>query len=107
MKVADSLYTSKIRYGIQLMGKVRTAAEDPKNNLLKKIQVTQNKFARFMAGKSLLDKISMEKILGDIKILSINQLNAQSNLQAVWKSINNENYPIKWEKDTKLVDAKT
>ena len=51
MKVADSLYTSKIRYGIQLMGKVRTETEDPKNHLLKKIQVTQNKFARFMAGE--------------------------------------------------------
>ena len=32
---------------------------------------------------------------------------AQSKLQAVWKSINNENYPIKWEKDPKLVDART
>ena len=31
MKVADSLYTSKIRYGIQLLGKVRTTAEDPIN----------------------------------------------------------------------------
>ena len=107
MKVADSLYTSKIRYGIQLMGKVRTETEDPKNHLLKKIQVTQNKFASFMAGKSLLDKIPSEKILGDIKLLSVNQLNAQSKLQAVWKSTNSKNYPSKWEKDPKLVDART
>ena len=107
MKVADSLYTSKIRYGIQLMGKVRTTKEDPKNNLLKKIQVTQSKFARFMAGKSLLDKIPTEKILGDIKLLSVHQLNAQSKLQAVWKSINMEKYPINWDKDPKLVDART
>ena len=35
VKVADSLYTSKIRYGIQLMGKVRTKPEDPINSLLK------------------------------------------------------------------------
>ena len=44
MKVADSLYTSKIRYGIQLLGKVRTNAKDPINTQLKKIQVAQNKF---------------------------------------------------------------
>ena len=69
--------------------------------------MTQSKFARFMAGKSLLDKIPTEKILGDIKLLSVNQLNAQSKLQAVWKSINMEKYPINWEKDPKLVDAKT
>ena len=61
MKVADCLFTSKIWYGIQLMGKVKTDAEDPMNTLLKKIQVAQNKFARFMAGRSLLDKIPTEK----------------------------------------------
>ena len=37
----------------------------------------------------------------------VNQLNAQSKLQAVWKSTNSKNYPIKWEKDPKLVDART
>ena len=58
MKVADSLYTSKIRYGIQLLGKVRTNDKDPINTQVKKIQVAQNKFARFMAGISLLDKIN-------------------------------------------------
>ena len=90
MKVADSLYTSKIRYGIQLMGNVRTNAEDPKKSLLKKVQVSQNKFARFMGGKSLLEKIPTEKILGDLKLLSVNQLNAQCKLQEVWKSLNNK-----------------
>ena len=107
MKVADSLFTSKIRYGIQLMGKDRTKQTDPINTLLKKIQVVQNKFARFMAGKSLMDKITTKKILCDQKILSVNQLNAQIKLTEVWKSKNNSNYPIKWVIDPKLVDART
>ena len=107
MRVADSLYTSKIRYGIQLMGKVRTKTMDPTNSLLKKVQVTQNKFARFLAGKSLLDKVNTEKILHDTKILSVNQLNAQIKLQEVWKAKNNINYPTQWAIDPKLVDART
>ena len=107
MKVADSVYTSKIRYGIQLMGKVRTTKEDPTNSLLKKVQVAQNKFARFMAGKSLIDKINTEKILIDIKLLSVNQLNAQIKLQEVWKAQNNKNYPTQWVLDPKIVDART
>ena len=89
------------------MGKVRTDKEDPMNSLLKKVQVAQNKFARFMAGKSLLDKIITEKILQDTKILSINQLNAQIKLQEVWKSTNIKNYRKQWETDPKLVDART
>ena len=31
-KVADSLFTSKIRYGLQLLGKVRVTEKDPKQN---------------------------------------------------------------------------
>ena len=53
MRVADSLYTSKIRYGIQLMGKVRTSVVDPINSLLKKVQVAQNKFARFTGSREM------------------------------------------------------
>ena len=89
------------------MGKVRKTEEDPKNSLLQKLQVAQNKFARFMDGKSLMDKISTKQILEDIKLLSVNQLNAQSKLQEVWKSLNNKNYPITWDKDPKLVDPRT
>ena len=60
MRVAESLYTSKIRYGVQLMGKVRTSVVDPINYLLKKVQVAQNKFARFMAGKMWNFKVNQK-----------------------------------------------
>ena len=52
-------------------------------------------------------KIPTEKILGDLKFLSVNQLNAESKLQEVWKSINNSDYPIKWEKNTTILDSRT
>ena len=31
-RIIDSLYTSKIMYGLQLQGKVRLSEEDPKTN---------------------------------------------------------------------------
>ena len=97
-KVADSLYTSTIRYGIQLFGKVRLNKSDPTDSLLESLQVTQNCFARFMHGTKLTDHINTAKIFGELNILSVNQINAQTKLLEVWKSQNVPNYPTKWEK---------
>ena len=43
LKLVDGLFTSKIRYGLQLLGKVRTKAEDPECADFKAIQLIQNK----------------------------------------------------------------
>ena len=42
-RISDSLYTSKIRYGVQLFGKVRLNEQDPTESLLESLQTTQNK----------------------------------------------------------------
>ena len=65
-KIADSLYTSKIRYGVQLYGNVRMSNEDPEQKLIGSIQVAQNKLARFL------------------------------NVLEIWKSFQSETYPKKW-----------
>ena len=106
-RIADSLYTSKIRYGVQLLGKVRAEEDEPTQALLNKLQVTQNKFARFMIGKCLLDKIPTKKIFREQNMLSINQINAQSKLSEVWKSLNTPGYPTKWEISKLKTDTRT
>ena len=35
--------------------------------------------------------------LTELKMLSVNQINAQIKLNEVWKSLNNKTYPNKWE----------
>ena len=97
-RINDSLYTSKIRYGVQLYGKVRTSDQDPTDSLLESLQVTQNKFARFVNGTSLIDRINTKTIFKDTKMLSVNQINAQIKLTEVWKSHNIKSYPIQWIK---------
>ena len=96
-KIVDSLYTSKLRYSLQLLGKVRTVDEDSTNGLLAKLQVTQNKLARFLNGTTLLDKVCNKEIYKNNNIISVNQLNCQIKLKEVWKSINDVNYPIQWK----------
>ena len=95
-RISDSLYTSKIRYGVQLYGKVRRNESDPMDKLLESLQVTQNKFARFVHGSTLMDRISTNIIFNETKLLSVNQINAQIKLLEVWKSQNINSYPIQW-----------
>ena len=97
-KIADSLYTSKVRYGLQLFGKVRMNEADPTNILLDSLQITQNKFARFLHGSTLMDRLNTKVIFKEISLLSINQINAQIKLVEIWKSINTTGYPIEWLK---------
>ena len=95
-KIAGSLYMSKLRYGVQLYGNVRASSEDSENKLLGNIQVAQNKYARFLYGANILDKIKTEHIYKELKIPSVNQVNAQIKLLEIWKSKHSETYPIKW-----------
>jgi hypothetical protein len=59
--------------------------------------VTQNKFASFMSGKSVLDKIAAKEIFRKQNMLSINQINAQRKLSKVWKLQNILGYPTQCE----------
>ena len=95
-KITDSIFTSKIRYGLQLYGNVRLEENDPKNALISAIQLTQNKMARFLNGTKIKDRIRTEQILDSLKMLSVNRLNAQIKLMEVWKSLNDVNYPTIW-----------
>ena len=81
---------------MQLFGKVRLHEEDPKNVLLNSLQTTQNKFARFLNGSKLTDKINNNSIYKNLNLLSINQINAQIKLMEVWKSNRSPSYPVQW-----------
>ena len=85
------LYTSKLRYSLQLLGKVRTIDEDSANGLLANLQVTQNKLVRFLNGSTLLDKVCNKEIYKNVNSISVNQLNCQIKLKEVWKSNNDVN----------------
>ena len=94
-KVAEAIFTSKIRYGLQLLGKVRVKINDPKQGDLDSIQKIQNKLIRMLNNVTLVDRQSTKSLLSNIDMLSVNQLNASIKLTEVWKAINNDGCPLK------------
>ena len=64
---------------------------------VKDLKLTQNRMLRAINRSKTSDKISTESLLSKFKMLSVNQLSAQIKLKEVWKSLNCQNYPIKFE----------
>ena len=105
IKIADSLYTSKLRYGLALYGKIRWSEEESKMQELKDIQKNQNKLLRHLNNTKVSDKISTKSILEKFNMMSVNQLNASIKLCDMWKAVNVEDYPTKVNKITPLNNA--
>ena len=94
-KEVDGLFTSKIRYGLQLMGRVRTSSEDQLCGGFKAIQLVQNRMLRTLNHTTLKDKVSTESLLTKFNMTSVNRLNAQVKFLEMWKALNMESYPLK------------
>ena len=93
-KVADSLWTSKARYGLQLYGQVRQSDEDVHSGSLEKLQKCQNNLLRTLENVRIKDRVSIKSMLEKNDMLSINQMHAQVKLTEMWKATNYKNYPL-------------
>ena len=98
LKIVDGLFTSKIRYGLQLMGKVRRTEDEPKNAELMAIQKVQNKLIRMLNNTKISDRVSSAELLERLGMLSVNQLNAQIKLGEMWKATHSPSHPTKFKK---------
>ena len=94
-KLANSLYTSKLRYGLSMFGKIWWTNEDSTTKELKDLQLNQNKMLRYLNKSKVYDRIGTETILSKQNMLSVNQLNAQIQLGDMWKATHTDNYPTK------------
>ena len=94
IKVTDSLFNSKIRYGLQLLGKVKMTSYEIQSQDLHEIQLIQNKLVRFLNNKKISDKIQTETLIKEVNMLSVNRMNAQIKLTEVWKALNIQNSPL-------------
>ena len=57
--------------------------------------------ARILNGVKLSDKISSKTILSNLKMLSVNQINAQAKIMDMWKAAHVEGNPLQVSKKTK------
>ena len=97
ISIVHSLWMSKLRYGLQLCTKVRLTENDPTAADLKALQLTQNRMLRVINNSKIKDKISNKSMLDKFGLLSVNQLAASIKLVEVWKSFNQEGYPLRLE----------
>jgi hypothetical protein len=102
-KVVDGLFTSKIRYGLHLLGKARLTSEDPVCATFKAVQMVQNKMLRVLNRSQTKDKVSIESMLAKFKVTSVNRLNASAKLLEVWKALNVENYPLQLQQQSSSI----
>ena len=71
---------------------------DPIEGTLDDLQKAQNKLFSLLNNTRIKDKIKTSFIARDLKMLSVNQINAQVKLTEMWKASNVVNYPINAEK---------
>ena len=76
-KVADSIFVSKFRYGLQLLGRVRQSDSESSIGDLHTLQLIQNKLARALNNVKLSDYCTTKSLLAKLDMQSVNQLNAQ------------------------------
>ena len=86
-----------MRYGLQLCIKVRLTNDDPTSADSKALQLTQNRMLRMINSNRIKDMVSNKSILEKFRLLSVNQTAASIKLVEVWKSFNQEGYPIAFE----------
>ena len=98
-RLAHALWTSKLRYGLQLCSQVRLKESDSQNNYMQAAQIAQNKMLRLLDNSTLSDRIPTVDLLKRANMLSVNQLSASIKLTEAWKSCNIEDYPIELEKN--------
>ena len=105
-KIAESLFNSKIRYGLQLCIKIRWHDSDTTPKLLKDLQLSQNKMLRLLNGSRISDRISTASLLTKFNMLSVNQINAQIKLSEMWKAVNDEDHPFNIKKKVSGPDSR-
>ena len=98
-QVANSIWMSKMRYGIQLTHKVRLTEEDKHSKDIKATQVAQNKMLRLLDGSRIKDRRSVKDMLEKFNMLSINQTIAEIKVLEAWKANKDENYPIRLRRE--------
>ena len=99
VKVIQSLWMSKLRYGLQLCNQVRVRKEDPENQNMKAAQIAQNKMMRMLEGVSLKEHITYKSLLQKYNLPSVNQLAGEIKLMEAWKSIHIPSYPFQMEEN--------
>lgn len=99
--VGESLFNSKIRYGIAVYGSVQVFIEDPKCSQMQILQTLQNTLMRIVLGVKRLDRVAIAELLEKTGYLSVNQLATYHTLIEMYNVIANKSIPNICDKITR------
>ena len=105
-KVTDSIWTSKMRYGLQLYQEVRTRSDQMKSTKIMMLQRAQNRMLRTITGTWKIDHVKITDLLEQTNTLSVNQTAAQIKLGEMWKAAKLEGYPVNMVKTKQNEDGR-
>jgi hypothetical protein len=92
IKLAVDLWTSKMRYRLQLCQKVKTTEDQTKSKIMSLLQRAQNRMLRTLTW--LANRTRIEDVLEMTDSLSVNQ----TKLGEMWKAATHISYPVKMER---------
>jgi hypothetical protein len=76
-KVTDSIWSSKMRYGLQLCQEVRTNEDQTKSVIMSALQKAQNRMLRTITVTWQRDQVRIKDLLERTNMLSVNQTAAR------------------------------
>ena len=88
--IVDSLWTSKLRYVLQLWATLRLEETQPKKKVVVDVQKTQNRLLRILERKRIGERKSVKDMLKNQSTISVNQMAAQIKMVEIWKAKNVE-----------------
>ena len=94
-QIAHGIFMSKLSYCLSVYGSsmLRTKESDAQSTLLQSLQVCQNDLLRILTGNKRSDRVRVQDMLTEKKMLSVNQLLGYSMIVETWKA-RNFNIPV-------------
>ncbi len=93
-KISAALFTGKLGYGLAATISPRLVEQDPVNCGIQDIQIIVNTAARCILRKKLTDKISVQQLLAQTGLPSINRLVVKSAALETWRAIHSNGNPL-------------
>ncbi len=90
-KISGVLFTGKLGYGLAAAVPPRLIEEDPINGGVQELQTIVNTAARCILRKKLTDKVSVQTLLAQTGLPSINRLAVRSAALESWRAIQSNN----------------
>jgi hypothetical protein len=84
IQVAESICTSKLRYGFAAYGIPRVRDDDPKRRSMQDLQVSQNEVDRVLTRCKIIERVTVHHLLEKASMTAVNRMAAETIIMEMW-----------------------